>query len=102
MAARERESENDQAAIRFLEAVLLAAGSSDFFQVDCTGFNSKVGHVVGSPSLPAPVSTLLGLERRGWISRGERGTGANGVDWRLYRVTEWGLAELEKLHARRA
>lgn len=77
--------------------MLVAARSSDRFQVEWFGSLEMRGHLVAEGSLPLSGSVLRSWTSRGWVTRD--GAGVSRVDnlarWSFYRVTEAGHMALE-------
>ena len=96
-ARRSGEPDYNRVAAERLKACLIASLSSDLFQVEFQRAHPMAGHLVASPPLPVAYSVIRSWETRGWVHCVKRARNADGVDWRIYRVSEWGHGAIEDL-----
>jgi len=97
LARRDQKPDQDRHAIERLRDILLASGSSDFFQVEFPWDGAWQGRVVSSPPLPIGVASIRSWEQRGWCACEKRWTAPSGTHVRLYEVREWGYEALEEM-----
>lgn len=84
-------------ALDRLRSVLIAAKSSDRFQVEWFGSLELRGHLVGERTVPIPGSVLRSWTARGWVTKEAHGDSRieRHLRWSYYRVTEAGHMALE-------